>query len=78
MEDLVFQLNVSTSVMVIPTLHGDFLDYEMLLKGMYIDLAGKIKQNHIFSCSGDDLTLVSIYLRRSNLDDHTIRDSIDK
>jgi len=42
MEDLVFQLNVSTSVMVIPTSHDDFLDYDTLLKGMYIDLAGKI------------------------------------
>ena len=71
MEDLVFQLNVSTSVTVIPTSHEDFLDYDTLLKGMYIDLAGKIKQNHVFSCSGDDLTSVSIYLRRSNLEDHT-------
>ena len=71
MKDLVFQLNISTSVTVIPTSHDDFLDYDTLLKGMYIDLAGKIKQNHVFLCSGDDLTSVSIYLHRSNLDDHT-------
>ncbi len=62
MEDLVFQLNVSTLVTVIPTSHDDFLDYDTLLKGMYIDLAGKIKQNQVFSCSGDDLTSVSMYL----------------
>ncbi len=40
------------------------------MKDMYIDLARKIKQNHIFSCSGDDLTWVSIHLRYSNLDEH--------
>ncbi len=67
-----FQLNVSSSVTVIPTLHEDFLDYDMLLKDMYIDLAGKVKQNHIFLCSGNDLrTSVSIYLRQINLDKHT-------
>jgi len=41
------------------------------IERQYIDLAGKIKQNQVFSCSGDDLTSVLIYLHRSNLDDHT-------
>jgi hypothetical protein len=71
LEDLVFQLNVSESVTVIPMLHDDFLDYDVLLKDiMYIDLAGKVKQNHIFLCSGNALTLVSIFPGQSNLDEH--------
>jgi len=71
MEDLVFQLNVSTSGTVIMTSRDDFLGYDMLLKDMCIDLAGKVKHNHIFLCSGNDLTSVSMYLRQSNLDEHT-------
>ncbi len=64
MEDLFFQLNVSILVMAIPLLHDDFFDYNALLKDMYIDLAEKIKQNHIFTCSGNDndLTSISMYL----------------
>ena len=49
----------------------DFLDYDALFDDIYCPLTGKVKQNHIFSSSGDNLLPV-IELRASNLDEHQI------
>jgi hypothetical protein len=64
-------LGVSDSVTVVPSVAEDFLDYDALFDDIYRPLAGKVKQNHIFSCSGDNLLPV-IELRASNLDEHQI------
>jgi hypothetical protein len=37
---------------------------------MYSDLSGKVKVNHIFSCSGDDLEVMFMELHQSNLEEH--------
>lgn len=73
MQDLFQRLNVSDSVTVVPTTPEDFLDYDALFDDVYRDLAGMVKQNHIFSCGGDgDDMLPTIQLRESNLDEHPI------
>jgi hypothetical protein len=73
MQDLFQRLDVSDSVTVVPTTPADFLDYDALFDDVYRDLAGKIKQNHIFACGGDDDDMLPIIqLRESNLDEHTI------
>ena len=74
MQDLFQRLNVSDSVMVMPTTQEDFLDYDALFDDVYRDLAGMVKQNHIFSCGGDsnDNMQPIIQLRESNLDEHQI------
>ena len=64
-------LSVSDSVMVVPSVAEDFLDYDSRFDDIYRPLAGKVKQNHIFSSSGDNLLPV-IELRASNLDEHQI------
>ena len=64
-------LSVSDSVTVVPLVAEDFLDYNALFDDIYRPLAGKVKQNHIFSCSGDNLLPV-IKLHASNLDEHQI------
>ncbi len=64
-------LSVSDSVTVVPLVAEDFLDYNALFDDIYHPLAGKVKQNHIFSCSGDNLLPV-IELHASNLDEHQI------
>jgi hypothetical protein len=47
---------------------NDFLDYDLLLDGIYRKLAGNIKQNHIFSCIDDDS--FEMRIRQSNLVEH--------
>ncbi len=42
-------LSVSDSVMVVPSVAEDFLDYDALFDDIYCPLTGKVKQNHIFS-----------------------------
>ena len=64
-------LGVSDSMTVVPLVAEDFLDYDALFDDIYRPLAGKVKQNHIFSCSGDNLLPV-IELRASILDEHQI------
>ena len=63
-------LNTSESVSVISTLPDDFFDYDKLFKDMYTELSGKVKVNHIFSCSGDDPEVTFMDLRQSNLEEH--------
>ena len=67
-------LNMSESMTVLPTLPEDFFDYDKLFKEMYADLAGKVKNNHIFSCGGgrDDEEVTFLTLHQSNLDNHTV------
>ncbi len=48
MQYLFDALNVSDAVMVVPTMPEDFLDYDALFDSVYRDLAGMVKQNHIF------------------------------
>jgi len=48
MEDLVFQLNGSTLVTVIPTSHDDFLDYDTLLKGSTLTWLGRLSRIRYF------------------------------
>ena len=64
-------LSVSDSVMVVSSVAKDFLDYDALFDDIYCPHTGKVKQNRIFSCSGDNLLPV-IELRASNLDEHQI------
>ena len=37
-----------------PVVEAKFLDYDEYLENFYSALAGKIKQNHIFSCSSSE------------------------
>jgi hypothetical protein len=64
-------LSVSDSVMVVPSVAKDFLDYDARFDDIYRPLAVKVKQNHLFSCSGNNLLPV-IELRASNLDEHQV------
>ena len=68
MEMLVDSLSKSDSVTVLPTEPGDFFDYDKLFKGLFRDLSGRVKKNHIFSCMADD----RMDLRESNTPDHKI------
>ncbi len=72
MQALLDCLSVSDSVMVVPTVHEDFINFDALFDDIYRPLAGKVKQNHIFSCSGDNSLLPVIQLRVSNLDEHQV------
>jgi len=67
MEGLIESLNRSESVTVHPAFPEDFYDYDTLLNGIFRDLAGKVKKNHIFSCNDDGSTMI---LRQSNLAEH--------
>jgi hypothetical protein len=51
----------------------DFLDYDALTDNVYRDLAGMVKQNHMFSCH-DDGNETIIRLRESNLNEHKVVD----
>jgi hypothetical protein len=53
MQDFFLTLNVSDSVMVVPMIPEDFLDYNVLTDNVYSDLSGMVKQNHMFSCHDD-------------------------
>ena len=64
-------LGVSEFVTILPTLPGDFLDYNRLFYDVYRNLVGKVKVNHIFFVSGDGPFPV-IKLREGNLDEHPI------
>ena len=71
MQALIERLSASDSVTIWPSEPDDFLNYDALFDDIYRDLAGKVKQNHIFSCSGDCL-LPIISLRESNLEEHQV------
>ena len=71
MQALIERLSSSDSVTIWPSDPNDFLNYDALFDDIYRDLAGKVKQNHIFSCSGDCL-LPIISLRESNLEEHQV------
>ena len=60
------KLAMSHSVSVHLTNADDFLDYDKLLDGLYWKLLGHVKQNHIFSCQGNDV----LHLLKSNLAEH--------
>ena len=66
-------MNTSELVTVLLTAPEDFFDYDKLFKEIYADLAGKVKNNHIFSCGGsvDDEEVTFITLRQSNLECHS-------
>ena len=66
MEQLIEALDVSDCVTVIPTAPEDFFNYDTLFKGLYRDLARKVKQNHIFSCTADN----RMDLHESNIGEH--------
>ena len=61
---------MSESVTVLPTSPDDFFNYDKLFKDMYDDLAGKAKNNHIFSCCRDVEVVTCLTLHQSNLDNH--------
>ena len=69
MEHLIAALDKSDNVTVIPTVPGDFFDYDALFKGLYRNLTCNVKQNHIFSCLVQD----KMSLRESNINDHRVR-----
>jgi hypothetical protein len=74
MQGLFDCLGVSESVTVVPTLPDDFVDYDRLFDNIYRDLAGKVKQNHIFSNKGEGPPVME--LRESNLDEHIISNHV--
>ena len=56
-------------VTIHPVTPDDFLDYEKLMKDLYRPLTGKVKMNHIFSCTNDARDEMT--LRQSDLAEHT-------
>ena len=71
MDQLDSILSKSNRVTVSQSEEADFFDYGRLFDQFYSDLAGKIKQNHIFHC-GDGSTVgnqIEMHLRESALDD---------
>ena len=72
MEKLIDALSVSDSITVIPTMPNDFWDWDWLLSDMYRDILGQIKVNHILSCSSDNLLVMILDLRKSNLEEHGV------
>ena len=63
-------LNDSKSVTVHETTTEDFFDWDSYLKKFYSSYDGKIKNNHIFSCSIADKsdTQLIVYICKSNRD----------
>ena len=58
MDELIVALGVSAKITVVPTVASDFLDYDGAFKALYTNLSGLVKNNHIFSCNGDDDELI--------------------
>ena len=71
MQALIEHLSASDSITIWPSEPDDFLNCNALFSDIYCDLSGKVKQNHIFSCSGDCL-LPIVSLRESNLDERQV------
>ncbi len=71
MDELIVALGVSAKITVVPTVASDFLDYDGAFKALYTNLSGLVKNNHIFTCNGDDDELI-MKIRESNLDEHEI------
>ena len=74
MDQLHSILSKSNRVTVLEAEEADFFDYGKLFEQFYSDLAGKIKQNHIFHC-GDRSTVgnqIEIHLRQSGLDEDQV------
>ncbi len=63
MQDLITTLNVSESVMVVPTIPEDFLDYDAMTNDIYHDLSGMIKQNHMFFVTTMAMKPLSNYVK---------------
>ena len=68
MDKLIESLSVSRKITPIRTKHGDFLDYDALLKVVYNDLKGLVTKNHIFTC-GDVNDNEWMSIREINLED---------
>ena len=62
-------LNTSELVSVILTSPDIFFYYDKLFKDMYADLSGKVKVNHIFTCSSDNPEVTVMELCQSNLEE---------
>jgi len=71
MDELIVVLGVSVKITVVPTVASDFFDYNGAFKALYIDLSELVKNNHIFTCDGDDDELI-MKIQESNLDEHKI------
>ena len=75
MPQLIAKLRKSDHVTVHETSPRDFFDYDSFLSKYYTSLTGKIKKNHIFSCSYEknfDGKQLKIELRESDLDEHKV------
>jgi thioredoxin reductase len=57
-DELIIALGVSAKITVIPTVASNFLDYDGAFKAFYTNLLGFVKNNHIFTCGGDDDELI--------------------
>ena len=73
MQGMIHTLSASDSVTVVPSDVEDFWDYDALFSKIYRDLSGQVKNNHIFTCSGNGSFRSVMDLRESNLDDHKKR-----
>jgi hypothetical protein len=58
MDELIVALDVSEKIHVDPTVATNFLDYNGAFKALYTNLSGLVKNNHIFTCDGDDNELI--------------------
>ncbi len=68
MDKSIVALDVSAKITVNTTVASDFLDYNGAFKALYKNLSGLVKNNHIFTCNGDEDELI-MKIRESNLDE---------
>jgi hypothetical protein len=71
MQDFFKTLNVSDSVIVVPTIPEDFLDHKALTDNVYHDLSVMVKQIPMLSCHENDNDII-IQLWESNLGKHKV------
>ncbi len=72
MQDLYDALSVSENISVHPASESDFRDWDDYLSKFYSSMTGKIKNNHIFSCTINNFnpegTQLVMKLRKSDRD----------
>ncbi len=62
MQGMVHALSALELVMMAPFVVKDFWDYGALFTNLYQDLSGQVKNNHIFTCNGNDSFVLVIEL----------------
>ena len=73
MQGMVHALSALELVILAPLVVKDFWDYGALFTNLYQDLSGQVKNNHIFTCNGNDSFVLVIELWERNLEGHKER-----